>query len=87
MLGLVDKSDEVVIGTPERVVKARTVFRMPAAQRGDARYAQSIRGVPWQRNPADVAEGELVSMARIVSVPMVLVELWFVVLVVESREY
>ena len=33
MLGLVDRSDEVVIGTTERVVKARTVHRMPVGQR------------------------------------------------------
>ena len=36
MLGLVDRSDEVVIGTTERVVKARTVHRLSAGQRGDA---------------------------------------------------
>ena len=41
MLGLVDRSDEVVIGTLERVVKARTAHRMLARQRG-ARYAKSI---------------------------------------------
>ena len=35
MLGLVDRSDEVVIGTTERVVKARTVHRMPVGQRGE----------------------------------------------------
>ena len=76
MLGLVDRSDEVVIGTAERVVKARTVHRMPAGQRGDAAYAKCIRGVPWQPNPAEAAEGEPLGMiqARIVSVPMVAVE-------------
>ena len=36
MLGLEDRSDEVVVGTRERVVKARTVHRRPAGQRGDA---------------------------------------------------
>ena len=36
MLGLEDRSDEVVVGTIERVVKARTVHRMPAGQRSDA---------------------------------------------------
>ena len=41
MLGLVDRSDEVVIGTTERVVKARTVHRMPVGQRGDAAYARA----------------------------------------------
>ena len=36
MFGLEDRSEEVVVGTIERVVKARTVHRMPAGQRGDA---------------------------------------------------
>ena len=87
MLGLVDRSDEVVFGTPERVVKARTVYRMPAGQRGDARYAKSIRGVPRQPNPAEAPEGEPVSMARIVSDPMVPIEHRPAVPVVEPREY
>ena len=34
MLGLVDKSEEVVVGTIEGVVKARVVCRMPAEQGG-----------------------------------------------------
>ena len=56
MLGLVDRPDEVVIGTIERVVTGRTVHRMPAGQRCDAACAKSIGGVPWQRNPAEVVE-------------------------------
>ena len=36
MFGLEDRSEEVVVGTIERVVKARTVHRTPAGQRGDA---------------------------------------------------
>ena len=44
MLGLVDRSDEVVIGTTERVVKARIVPRMLVGQRGDAAYAKSVGG-------------------------------------------
>ena len=62
-LGLVDRSDEVVIGTTERVVKGGTVRRMPAGQRGDAVYVKSIRGVPWQPNPAEVEEGEQLRVA------------------------
>ena len=68
MLGLVDKSDEVVVGTTERVVKARTVHRMLEEQRGDAAYAKSIRGVPWKPNPAEAAEGEPLGMARFVPI-------------------
>ena len=84
MLVLVDRSDEVVIGTPERAVKAGTVHGMPAGQRGDAGYAKSIRGASWQPNPAQTDEGEPVS---IVSVPMVPTEHRPVVAVVEPREY
>ena len=89
MLGLVVRSDEVVIGTTERVVEARTVHRMPEGQRGDAAYAKSIRGVPWQPNPAVAAEGELLGMAqaRIVSVPMVAVENRRAIPVMEPRDY
>ena len=81
MLGLVDRFDEVVIGTTERVVKARTVHRMPVGQRGDAAYTKSIRGVPWQPNPAEAAQ------ARIISVPMVAVEHRPAVPVMELRDY
>ena len=86
MLVLVDRFDEVVVGTTERVVKARTVHHKVAGQRGDARYARSIRGVPWQPGPAKVAEGEPSGMARIVSVPMARIEHLPAVPVVEPRE-
>ena len=88
MLGLVDRSDEVVIGTTERVVNARTVHRMLAGQRGDAACAKSITGVPRQPNPAEAAEGVPLGMAqaRIVSVPMVAVENRPAVPVMEPRD-
>ena len=62
---------------------------MPVGQRGDAAYAKNIRGVPWQPNPAEAAEGEPLGMAqaRIVSVPMVAVENRPAVPVMEPREY
>ena len=46
-LRFVDRSDEVVIGTPEREVKARTVHRIPAGQREDAdtrKVSKAYRG-------------------------------------------
>ena len=62
---------------------------MPVGPRGDAAYAKSIRGVPWQPNPAEAAEGEPLGMAqaRIVSVPMVAVENRPAVPVMEPRDY
>ena len=76
-------------GTAEPVAKARTVHRMPAGQRGDARYAKSIRGVPWQPNPGEPVEGEPlgVAMARVVSVPMFPIEHRLAVPVMEPRDY
>ena len=85
MLGLVVRSDEVVVGTTERVVKVHIVHRMPVGKRGDAMYAKSIRGVPWQPNPAEAAEGEALGMARIVSVPVVPIEYRLAVPVVERE--
>ena len=87
MLGLVDRSDEIVLGTPKRAVKARTVHRMPAGSGVMPDMRKNIRGVPWQPNSAEAAEGEPVSMARIVSVPMVPIEHRPAVPVVEIREY
>ena len=72
MLDLVDRSDEVLVGTSrdrtvgrEETGRTSTVQRGPVGQRGDPRYARSVTGVPWQPNPAEVAEGEPVSVARI----------------------
>ena len=80
MLGLVDRSDEVVIGT---------AHPMRAGQRADAAYAKSIRGAPWQPNPAEVGEVEPLGMAqtRIVSVPTVAVGQRWAVPVMEPRDY
>ena len=84
----VDRSYEVAGGMRERVVKPRIVCHMPAGQRGDARDAKSTRGVLWQPNPAEAAEGELLgmAMARIDSVPMVPIDHRPAVPVVEPRE-
>ena len=73
MLGLVDRSDEVVTGATERV-KARSVHRVPAGH--DAMPRTRRASEAWKPNPAVVAEGEPLGVAqtRIVSVPMVAVE-------------
>ena len=43
MLDLVDRSDEVVVGTTDRVVKARIVYRVPKEQRDGARDCEEYR--------------------------------------------
>ena len=59
MLDLVDRSDEVVVGMTNRVVKARVVYRVPKEQRDGARDTRSVRGVPWQQTSAETLGGEL----------------------------
>ena len=68
MLDLVDRSDGVVVGTTDRVVKARIVYRVPKEQRDGARDAKSTRSVPWQLTSAETAGGELVNAACVASV-------------------
>ena len=68
MLDLVDRSDEVVVGTTDRVVKARIVYRVPNEQRDGARDVRSTRNESWQQTSAEIAEGELVNAACVASV-------------------
>ena len=70
-------------------MKARTVHRMLVGQRGDAAYEKSIRGVPWQPDPADAAFGVPLGMAqaRSVSVPMVAVKNRSAIPVMEPRDH
>ena len=58
MLDLVDRSDEVVVGMTDRVVKARIVYRVP----------RSTGNELWQHTSAEIAEGELVNAACVASV-------------------
>ena len=68
MLDLVDRSDEVVVGTTDRVVKARIVSRVPKEQRDGARDVRSTGNESWQQTSAEIAEGELVNAACVASV-------------------
>ena len=42
-LGLVDRSDEILVGTPEGVVKSRCIGRLPIESRGDAKFFKSCK--------------------------------------------
>ena len=59
ILNLVDRSDGVVVGATDRVVKARIVHHAPKEQRDGARDMRSVRGVPWQQTSAETAGGEM----------------------------
>ena len=80
VLGLVERSDEVVGGTNERVSKARIFRRLTEERRGDAKDAKSVRGVARQQKSVETVKGELVSMACVVGVRLTGT-------VMEPREY
>ena len=62
MLDLVDRSDEVVVGKIDRVVKTRIVCRVPKEQRDGATIREE------QQTSAEIAEGELANAACVASV-------------------
>ena len=68
MSDLVDRTDEVVVGTTDRVVKARVVYRVPQEQRDGARDVRSTGNESWQQTSAEIADGELVNAACVASV-------------------
>jgi len=55
-LGVLDRSDEVLVGTRDGVFKARTVRRLDDLQRRDAALAREMRGMPWEPIPGEPSE-------------------------------
>ena len=47
-LGIIDRTEEVLIGTERGVVKCRTVKRLPENQKWDAELVSKMQGVVWQ---------------------------------------
>ena len=62
MLDLVDRSDEVIVGTTNRVVNARVVYRVPKEQQDGATIREE------QQTLAEIALDELVNAACVASV-------------------
>ena len=52
-VGLVNRSDELVVLTPTGAFKVNVIRRLPVEQRGDARFALSCQGLPWRMTPSD----------------------------------
>eukprot|EP00971_Amphidinium_carterae_P119823 2373644-Amphidinium_carterae.1 len=57
-LGLVDRSDEILVGTEEGVFKANTMRRVAMEQRGDEKVIQQMQGLPWKLRPGSTLPGE-----------------------------
>ena len=63
------KSDESLVGTPAGVVRARTIRRLPPAERGDKELLMAIRGTVWRPVPAD--EGDEIPAVVSIRAPAV----------------
>ena len=63
-LGLVERSNMVLVGTPNGVVKVNSIKRLPMNQAKDPELLKSIRGYPWRLTPGDVQNepGEVSTM-------------------------
>ena len=53
-LCLVERSNMVLVGTPNGVVKVNCIKRLPMNQAKDPELLKSIRGYPWRLTPGDV---------------------------------
>ena len=53
-LGLVDRSDSVIVGTASGCYVVNCIKRLPPIQQGDRRFVESICGLPWKMVPAEV---------------------------------
>ena len=54
--GVVEGSEEVLVGTGQGVVKARSFKRLPADGRADPAAFRAVIGVPWRLVPGDAGE-------------------------------
>ena len=68
-IGIRDRSDEMLIMTPSGVCKTRKVRRRPELERWDFEFITTLKGTPWNPNPAS---GEMAADAlpADVAVPM-----------------
>ena len=50
-LGLVDETEEAIVGTPNGCFKARSIRRRPAEECRDPLFFNSVVGLPWKLQP------------------------------------
>ena len=70
-LGLVERSNMVLVGTPNGVVKVNCIKRLPMNQARDPELLKSIRGYPWRLTPGDVQNEPGEVPAMVASEPVV----------------
>ena len=49
--GIIDSSGEIIVGTKDGVLKARSFRRKPESMRWDWEYFKEVKGTPWEPLP------------------------------------
>ena len=63
-IGIRDRSDEMLIMTPSQVYKTRNVRRRPEWERWDFDFLTTLKGAPWNPNPAAGRDGSRCTSRR-----------------------
>ena len=58
-LGVLGRTSELLIGTSQGVVKARSLRRRPPEERGNRKLLEALQGVPWEPVPGKVGEVQI----------------------------
>ena len=58
-IGVISRSDEAIIATPDGIRKARSIRREPESTRYDIEFLNQVKGVPWDTNPDENSDGIL----------------------------
>jgi len=61
-VGIVKRSDELIVLTPQGVRKARSIRRLPGEERHDKAFLESCKGVPWDKQGKGQVEEEPVEI-------------------------
>ena len=64
-LGIRNASGMAVVGTPHRIVFARSIRRVPTEDSGDVVVFNGIKGVPWDLQPGVEGEREIVNRVQL----------------------
>ena len=58
-VGLKERSEELLVMTPNGVYRARTMFRKPIQERFDSEFLKQCKGTPWQPVPSEDGASDL----------------------------
>ena len=58
-VGILPRSDEAIVATPDGIRKARSIRREPESTRYDLQFLNQTRGLLWELNPDGGSEGVL----------------------------